>query len=637
MLRTFCLCFCLYFLFGCQSKPPVAAGTNLYLQTIKTMPSAEQLPPYDSLYQSYLQSPEVHKTAQAWRQWQKQSDSSQNCRQLDWRQGQQDNFWTLAFYRQAIDCFSKEPGSAELKHWHAYLSYLRGGLLQTGNGKAAYSAFQINLYQDAHDLVQLLGMQVLDYYAELSSSNNALHYVLQVFDSSEQKFKAIYFENQRYLHQLDQIPFPFTGLVDGWGRQMQPEYADTNSILLLPLAMLQLNAGHVEQASKFYQQGIRAGSHQAAVKLAELCYQTTLKLKKSDCHQWLLAAADDDYVPALQFLLFLHQSGRLGKVDADKISMIRELINRLAGAGQAELQLSRYYFSNKYGEAKPEQGDVWLKAAADAGMQDAKAFYLLSQLDQQAEKTTEFNAQLKPLADQGVSVAAYLYASQLMQQQNLTPAEAASAEQYLLQASQNFHPEAFYLLGYGYEEGLFGKQQPALALKYYQQAAERFFPRAMLRMGTLYRDGIKVTKNSEVANRWFMLCSKQGSSACAFNAGLMFDDGDGVPQNYQTARNFYEYAANQGYAPAQNRLALLYLFGKGVPEDPAKAIELLVLAAKAGSHSANYYLGLLHFDGKVVPRNFAKAKVYFELAGEHPNALRYLQNWPQLTKEAEQR
>lgn len=117
----------------------------------------------------------------------------------------------------------------------------------------------------------------------------------------------------------------------------------------------------------------------------------------------------------------------------------------------------------------------------------------------------------------------------------------------------------------------------------------------------------------------------------------MFDDGDGVPQNYQTARNFYEYAANQGYAPAQNRLALLYLFGKGVPEDPAKAIELLGLAAKAGSHSANYYLGLLYFDGKVVPRNFAKAKVYFELAGEHPNALRYLQNWPQLTKEAEKR
>lgn len=637
MLRLFYLCFCLFFLLACQSKPPVSTPASLYQQHIQTLPAAGQLPSYQSLYQSYLQSPEVHNTAQAWRQWQKQAGAQQNCTALDWQQGQKDNFWTLAFYRQAIDCFSKNPDSAKLKHYHGYLNYLRNGLLQSGNGKAAYSAFQINLYQDAHDLVQLLGMQVLDYYAELSSSNNALHYVLQVYDSSDQKFKAIYFENQRYLHQLDQIPFPFTGLVDGWGRQMQPEYANTNSILLLPLAALQLNAGNVEQASQFYQQGIQAGSHQAAVKLAELCYQTTLKLQKSYCHQWLLAAADDDYVPALQFLLFLHQSGRLGKADANKVTMMRELINQLAGPGQAELQLSRYYFSNKYGEAKPEQGDAWLKAAADAGMQDAKAFYLLSQLDLQPQKSAELSQQLKPLADQGISVAAYLYASQLMQQQNLTPAEAASAEQYLLQASQNFHPEAFYLLGYGYEEGLFGQAQPALALTYYQRAAERFFTRAMLRMGTLYRDGIKVAKNSELANRWFMLCSKQGSSACAFNAGLMFDDGDGVTQNYQTARNFYEYAANQDYAPAQNRLALLYLFGKGVAEDPAKALELLSRAAKAGSHSANYYLGLLHFEGKVVPRNFAKAKVYFEQAGEHPNALRYLQNWPQMIKEAAQR
>ena len=632
MLRLFYLSFCLFFLLACQSKAPVPAQASLYQQTIHTLPTAELLPPYQDLYQSYLQSPEVHKTAGAWRQWQKQSGTQKNCTELDWQQGQKDNFLTLAFYRHAIECFSKNPNSTALKHYHGYLNYLRNGLLQSGNGKAAYSAFQINLYQDAHDLVQLLGMQVLDYYAELSSGNNALHYVLQVYDSSDQKFKAIYFENQRYLHQLDQIPFPFTGLVDGWGRQMQPEHANNNSILLLPLATLQLNAGHVEQASKFYQQGIAAGSHQAAVKLAELCYQTTLKLKKSHCHQWLLAAADDDYVPALQFLLFLHQSGRLGKVDANKVTMIRDLINQLAGQGQAELQLSRYYFSNKYGETKPEQGDLWLQAAASAGMQEAKAFYLLSQLDQHPEKTAELSKQLKPLADQGVSVAAYLYASQLMQQPKLTQAEAAGVEQYLLQASQNWHPEAFYLLAYGYEEGIFGQPQPTLALKYYQQAAERFFSRAMLRMGTLYRDGISVPKNSELASRWFMLCSKQGSSACAFNAGLMFDDGDGVTQNYQTARNFYEYAAHQGYAPAQNRLALLYLFGKGVSEDPGKAVGLLSEAAASGSHSANYYLGLLHFEGKVVPKNFAKAKAYFEQAGDHPNALRYLQNWQQMTE-----
>lgn len=629
ILRLISLCCCLWLLSACQSKPAAPLQAQLYLRTIQHLPAADQLPPYATLYQSYLQSPEVAKTAAAWQQWQQQA-MGKNCQQLNWQQGQKDNFWTLAFYRHAIQCFSEQSDKTKLKHWRGYLNYLRNGILQSGHGKTAYGAYQVNLYQDAHDLVQLLGMQVQDYYAELSANNNALHYVLQVFDSSDQKFKAIYVENQRYLHVLDQVPFPFTGLVDGWGRQMQPEYTQTNSLLLVPVAIHLQQKGETEQAVSLYLQGISAGSHQAAVKLAELCYQVELKLSKSKCHQWLLAAADADYVPALQFLLFLHQSGRLGKVDADNINLQRQQINELAGAGQAELQLSRYYFGIKFGKSDPAQGDVWLKAAAAAGMQDARAFYLLSQMEQHPEQILTLGKQLKPLAEQGNSVAAYLYASQLMQQ-NPPPAKVAAAEQYLLQASMNWHPEALYLLGYGYEEGVFGDAKPQLALHYYQLAAERFFSRAMLRLGTLYRDGGLLTKNSELASRWFMLCSKQGNVACAFNAGLMFDDGEGVPQSAKTAAHFYQYAAAEGYAPAKNRLALLYLFGEGVTADTTKALALFSEAAAAGSHSANYYLGLLYFEGKVVPRDFAKAKLYFEQAGKHPNAIRYLQNWQQMT------
>lgn len=629
ILRLISLCCCLWLLSGCQSKVAVPAGAQLYLQTINNFPPAEQLPPYATLYQSYLQSAEVAKTAPAWREWQQKAET-QNCQQLDWQQGQKDNFWTLAFYRHAIQCFSKQPDKARLKYWHGYLNYLQSGILQTGHGKTSYGAYQINLYQDGHDLMQLLGMQVLDYYAELSASNNALHYVLQVYDSGDQKFKAIYLENQRYLHALDQIPFPFTGLVDGWSRQMQPEYTKTNSVLLVPVAMMLQQQGDTTQAVNLYQQAINTGSHQAAVKLAELCYQAELTLSKNQCHQWLLAAADDDYVPAMQFLLFLHQSGRLGKVDADNIRLQRAQINELAGAGQAELQLSRYYFGNKFGKSDPAQGDFWLKEAAAAGMQDARAFYLLSQLEQHPEQHSTLAEQLKPLADQGNSIAAYLYASQLMQE-NPPPAKVPSAEAYLLQASKNWHPEALYLLGYGYEEAVFGDAKPELALHYYRLAAERFFSRAMLRLGTLYRDGELPPKDSELANRWFMLCSKQGNVACAFNAGLMFDDGDGVSQDAKTAAHFYQYAAAEGYTPAKNRLALLYLFGKGVKEDTTKALALLTEAAAAGSNSANYYLGLLYFEGKVVPRDFAKAKLYFEQAGEHPNAIRYLQNWQQMT------
>ncbi len=71
-----------------------------------------------------------------------------------------------------------------------------------------------------------------------------------------------------------------------------------------------------------------------------------------------------------------------------------------------------------------------------------------TQLDAVATTTA-----LQQLADQGNSVAAYLYVSQQFQQQTQL-SQPQQLEKYLLQSSQNWHPEAFYLLG----DGLFGGQ-----------------------------------------------------------------------------------------------------------------------------------------------------------------------------------
>ncbi len=632
--RALCSCFFLLMLVACQHRPATPNADNLYLQQMEILPEAAKLPPYAELYRSYLQSPQVFESSAAWLRFQKLlNEAPENCQQLPWQQQLKSQFWNLTFYQQAELCFAAQPAAVEIKRFREYQQYVANGVLQSGNGKASYSAYQLNNYFDAHEIVRLLDMQTVDFYGELSSDNNALHYVFQVYDPTQHKFRTLYFENQRYLHAIDQIPFPFMGLVDGWKDLLLAKNTQSNLLLLLPRAADALANNDQQAAVTLYQQAIAGGSLHARVKLAEMCYRhNSLEVvDRKECEQQLLQAADSDYLPALHLLHFLHHSGQLGTSNPEKVAEIRQYIANMTDPGQAELQLSRYYYNQGFKKSNATQGDYWLQQAAAAGFLDASAFWALSQHEKAQVTETELTQQLRQLADQGGSAAAYLYASQVMQQPKLTPQQVETVERYLLQAIQNHHPEAYYLLAYGYEDSLFGAEKTGLALTNFQRAAERFYPRAMLRLGSIYREGQLAPKDLLHANRWYLLCSKQGNSGCAFNAGVMFDDGDGVPQNYQNALRFFSYAAERGYAPAINRLALLYLFGKGVTADPAKAVALFTEAAAKGSTSASYYLGLLYFEGKQVPQDYPKAKSYFEKARHHPNAQRYLDQWPELT------
>ncbi len=629
----------LLLLAGCQSmSKSQPAPDNLFSKVQQQWPAATALPPYQDLYQSYLQSPAVHQTGPAWQQWQQQLEQQpSHCAELPWQQGLADNFWTLSFYQTAFACFqpatdaqskAKTTNSALLQQLQSYHSYVLQGILASGNGKTVYSAYKINSYRDAHALIRHFEMQTIDYYAELSASDNALYYVFQVYDSSDDRFKTLYFENMQYLHAIDQVDYPFIGLMENWKKQL---FADADNPMLVLLhavdAQQQQDFG---LALQLYQQAIAADSLQARVGLAELCFQTQLSLPTAQCLIELTEAADRDYLPALQFLSFLHHSGEFGQPKPERLAELRQLINDRAGPGQAELQLSRYFFNKKFRQHNRTQGELWLKAAAATGQTDASAFWLLYQLEQQQIDATAATKALQQLADQGNSVAAYLYASQQLQQ-NVEPQQQAALEQYLLQASQNWHPEAFYLLGMAYLEGHVGAVDYHKAESYLRLAAQRFYPRAMLQIGHLYQDGLVLDKDVQRAHLWYLLCSKQGHPACAYQTGVMFDEGEGVTKNQQNAYRFFQYAASKDYAPAQNRLALLYLLGQGVEKNVAEAIKLLEQAAAQGSMTAHYYLGLLYFDGKEVPQDYRKAKQHFEQAKQHPAAKSYLEKWPQLT------
>ena len=152
IFRALCSCFFLLMVAACQNRPATSTADNLYLQQLATLPEAAKLPPYTTLYQSYLQSPKVLETSAAWLSFQQLlTEDPENCQQLPWQEQLPTQFWNLTFYQQFQQCFAATPEAANLKRFREYQQYVANGILQSGNGKANYSAYQLNSYFDAHE------------------------------------------------------------------------------------------------------------------------------------------------------------------------------------------------------------------------------------------------------------------------------------------------------------------------------------------------------------------------------------------------------------------------------------------------------------------------------------------------------
>jgi len=625
----------LWLVSACQtvSHPtPSAPEAKLYQKTIQSLPKPAELPAYEQLYQSYLQHPAIATSSKNWQTFEQQATTLDiaQCQTLPWQQQLSENFWSLSFYRLATNCFEHHEATEQLKLFSAYQNYHLQGILSTGNGKSSSSAYRINSFADAHEVLRHLGMETQDYYADLAANGSALLYVVQAYDSNDNKFKKIYFQNEPYLYALEQYPYPFIGLSNGWLRILLPEFAKANSVLGLPLAQQAVVDKRYADAALIYSRAIADDSLQARVEMAEMCFLAKTTLKQQDCYNELIEAADRDYVPALELLLYLHHEGRIAnsteKIKADLL----QTINEMAGNGQAEMALSRQYFNQTFSLRNGKKASEWLEKAIAAGHPQAGFYQIVWQLDQKTISEDNATAQFRTLAATGSSEAAYRTASRIMQSDKPSALDLQHAHTLLLQAKQAFHPEADYLLAVGYESKIFplpAGVEKNYVVQLYQASAQKYLPRAMQRMGELYLDGELIPRNAEKAHNWFLLCARLNSVSCAFNAAVMLDNGDGIPVNYQDAFDLFSFAADNGHPSATNRLALMYLYGRGVAADVDKALKLLEAAANRGSENSRLFLGVLYLEGEFVAQNPELAKAHFSKIKDNPKAAKYLQNW----------
>jgi len=614
---------------GCQqtpsqqpSSPSSSTPSNAAFQI---PPLSAPLPPAPWLYQRYLANP-AQINPDAFSNVLERLDTAKtqqiDCKTFDWPQLQHENFWQLAFYRLAIACVGADSpqGQALAK----YREYVLAHILSSGDGRHTYSAFQIINLADAHEIVRLKGYQLFDYYAELGAGNNALYLVLQVFDPASKQMFALYFENQRYLHALNDIPFPTIGVSDGWVRNFLPNYSKHNPSLQIPYAIYLARAGQVSEADALLSTAVKSPSLHAKVTYADLALRQGIELNKEQARQWLMEAADDDYLPALTLLAYLQDSGKLSKPEPEQFQEFLDYINNFGGTGQAEFMLSRHYFGlSQASKIERERGLYWLEQAAKRNHPDAEPFWLLYQYERLTPDAKTLQQQLQRLASLGNHEAGYLFAADVLQQEHPTEADVALATQFLLAAEPSFMPEVFYLLAKAGIEGRIERTDAQIQADL-NAAAERFYPKAML----LQAEQLMLQKADDAkrqARAWLYLCSKQGNHFCAYRLGTIFADGEGTTADADIARRFFQFAIDKDFAPAMNRMALLLLQtmsadGTSRTATIEQALRLLERARAQGNIAANFYLGVLYYEGEFVTPDRKKAVEYLQQAKGMPEA-----------------
>lgn len=115
-------------------------------------------------------------------------------------------------------------------------------------------------------------------------------------------------------------------------------------------------------------------------------------------------------------------------------------------------------------------------------------------------------------------------------------------------------PEALFLMGTAYDEGLALDVDYPEALRWYSRAAARGHVLAAHNVGNMYRDGRGVDVDAEAAVRWWLRAARDGDVIPALRLGEAFEAGWGVSPNLDSARFWYGRAAAAGNAAAAGAL-----------------------------------------------------------------------------------
>ena len=103
-----------------------------------------------------------------------------------------------------------------------------------------------------------------------------------------------------------------------------------------------------------------------------------------------------------------------------------------------------------------------------------------------------------------------------------------------------------------------------------REIAEKGNPQAQYLMGYLYGNGLGISKDYSEALTWYHKAVAQNYAPAMFKIGVYYERGWGLSRNMDEATKWYAKSAAAGYAMAQEELGKVYMYGKGVPYQPTR-------------------------------------------------------------------
>ncbi|MDH3223132.1 MAG: sel1 repeat family protein [Gemmatimonadota bacterium] len=118
-------------------------------------------------------------------------------------------------------------------------------------------------------------------------------------------------------------------------------------------------------------------------------------------------------------------------------------------------------------------------------------------------------------------------------------------------------PEAMFLMGTAFDEGLGRSVDPEEAVEWYRRAAEAGHILAAHNLGNALSAGRGVPEDPAGAVRWWRAAAEAGDAITQLRLGEAYEAGRGVPSDLDSARVWYGRSAATGNRQAREALARL--------------------------------------------------------------------------------
>ena len=334
---------------------------------------------------------------------------------------------------------------------------------------------------------------------------------------------------------------------------------------------------------------------------ASACFMLSTAYERGDnvdvdisiANEYLLKAAEQNYLPAVNHLGEIYLMGRLNiNVNPEKgFELFRQC--SIAGYEKGKINYA-YCLCYKVGnEGNYEEG-----------------FQILTEMSEKGYPEAMYN--LGKIYFEGYG----------------TRRDIIRANYWLMRATEGGHLFAAKMLGDCYYDGIGVAIDHKLAYKYYKMAADLGNNEAAQLVANCLIAGDGVKMDFETAIAYCVKAAHGGDAEAQVSLGNRYFYGDGLRRNYERAVYWYQEAAKQNNAIGLKNTADMLVEGKGCKRDISKAIDYYTRAVELNYFDAAAPLAYLHeTGGKVLKKNYELAVKYYQIAYENNDddyaAMRY--------------